>query len=44
MALGRLIPAGTGRMMTKMKNLAADRDKAILDARQTALPPADAAE
>jgi DNA-directed RNA polymerase subunit beta' len=47
--VGRLIPAGTGRMMTKMKNLAADRDKAILAARQTALPPAvtptsDAAE
>jgi DNA-directed RNA polymerase subunit beta' len=47
--VGRLIPAGTGRMMTKMKNLAAERDKAILAARQAALPaaappPADAAE
>jgi hypothetical protein len=35
-------------MMTKMKNIALDRDKAILDARQAALPvtpppPADAA-
>jgi DNA-directed RNA polymerase subunit beta' len=39
--VGRLIPAGTGRMMTRMKNLASERDKAILDARQTAaLPPA----
>ncbi len=46
--VGRLIPAGTGRMMTRMKHLAAERDKAILDARQAALPPAtptsDAAE
>jgi DNA-directed RNA polymerase subunit beta' len=47
--VGRLIPAGTGRMMTKMKNLAADRDKAILAAREAALPapanpPANAAE
>jgi len=46
--VGRLIPAGTGRMMTKMKNIALDRDNAILDARQAALPvtpppPADAA-
>ena len=36
--VGRLIPAGTGGMMTRMKQLAADRDKAILDARQAALP------
>jgi len=52
--VGRLIPAGTGGMMTRMKQIAADRDKAILDARQAAnaavvaLPPAnptsDAAE
>jgi len=46
--VGRLIPAGTGRMMTKMKNIALDRDKAILDARQASLPvtpptPTDAA-
>jgi hypothetical protein len=26
--------------MTRMKQVAADRDKAILDARQAALPPA----
>jgi DNA-directed RNA polymerase subunit beta' len=38
--VGRLIPAGTGGMMTRMKQVAADRDKAILDARQAALPPA----
>jgi DNA-directed RNA polymerase subunit beta' len=36
--VGRLIPAGTGRMMTKLKNVAADRDKAILAAREAALP------
>ncbi|MFM9865206.1 MAG: DNA-directed RNA polymerase subunit beta' [Micropepsaceae bacterium] len=50
--VGRLIPAGTGGMMTKLKNIAADRDKAILAAREAALPapanppapPANAAE
>ncbi len=54
--VGRLIPAGTGGMMTRLKHIAAERDKAILDARQAstpasppALPPAspptsDAAE
>jgi DNA-directed RNA polymerase subunit beta' len=36
--VGRLIPAGTGGMMTRMKQVAADRDKAILAARQAALP------
>jgi DNA-directed RNA polymerase subunit beta' len=34
--VGRLIPAGTGGMMTKLKHLAADRDKAILDSREKA--------
>ncbi len=50
--VGRLIPAGTGGMMTRLKHIAAERDKAILDARQAstpALPPSppptsDAAE
>ncbi len=39
--VGRLIPAGTGGMMTRLKHIAAERDKAILDARQAALPPAN---
>jgi DNA-directed RNA polymerase subunit beta' len=39
--VGRLIPAGTGGMMTKLKHLASERDKAILDARTAALPPAN---
>ena len=42
--VGRLIPAGTGGMMTRMKHIAAERDKAILDARQAALPPATPAD
>jgi DNA-directed RNA polymerase subunit beta' len=36
--VGRLIPAGTGGMMTRIKQVAADRDKAILAAREAALP------
>ncbi len=36
--VGRLIPAGTGSMMTRIKQVAADRDKAILAAREAALP------
>ena len=36
--VGRLIPAGTGGMMTRLKHVAAERDKAILAARQTATP------
>jgi DNA-directed RNA polymerase subunit beta' len=36
--VGRLIPAGTGGMMTRLKHVAAERDKAILAARQAATP------
>jgi len=36
--VGRLIPAGTGGMMTRIKQVAAERDKAILAARESALP------
>jgi DNA-directed RNA polymerase subunit beta' len=47
--VGRLIPAGTGGMMTRIKNIAADRDKKILEQRDTPQLPAptstpDAAE
>jgi DNA-directed RNA polymerase subunit beta' len=42
--VGRLIPAGTGAMLTRLKQIAADRDKAILAARKEALPaPEEAA-
>jgi DNA-directed RNA polymerase subunit beta' len=33
--VGRLIPAGTGGMMTRIKNIAAERDKKILEQRET---------
>ncbi|MFN9164132.1 MAG: DNA-directed RNA polymerase subunit beta' [Alphaproteobacteria bacterium] len=42
--VGRLIPAGTGGMMTRLKHVAAERDKAILAARQAATPALPAAE
>jgi DNA-directed RNA polymerase subunit beta' len=43
--VGRLIPVGTGGMMTRIKQIAADRDKAIVAARDmVALPKPDAAE
>jgi DNA-directed RNA polymerase subunit beta' len=46
--VGRLIPAGTGGMMTRIKQIAADRDRAIIASREAALPAptpaADAAE
>ena len=38
--VGRLIPAGTGGMMTRLKQVAAERDKAILEARKAAAPAA----
>ena len=31
--VGRLIPAGTGRQVNDVKEVAADRDQALLDAR-----------
>jgi DNA-directed RNA polymerase subunit beta' len=43
--VGRLIPAGTGGMMTRIKQIAADRDRAIIASREAALPaPAPAAD
>ncbi|HAH10564.1 MAG TPA: DNA-directed RNA polymerase subunit beta', partial [Alphaproteobacteria bacterium] len=43
--VGRLIPAGTGGMLARLKQVAADRDKAIVEQReQPALPAPDAAE
>jgi DNA-directed RNA polymerase subunit beta' len=45
--VGRLIPAGTGGAVDRFKQVAVDRDRAILDARGTdqmpALPPTDSA-
>ena len=34
--VGRLIPAGTGRMMTKVRQVASKRDELILEAREVA--------
>ena len=34
--VGRLIPAGTGRQVNDVKQVAADRDQALLDARASA--------
>ncbi len=43
--VGRLIPAGTGGMLARLKQVAADRDKVIVEQReQPALPAPDAAE
>jgi len=43
--VGRLIPAGTGRVMNRLRQIAADRDKAAIAApdevRTEALPPAE---
>ena len=40
--MGRLIPAGTGAFMNKMRSIAADRDREIAElsqAEEAALPP-----
>ncbi len=37
--VGRLIPAGTGRFMNRMKQVAARRDREILEGRETAAAP-----
>jgi DNA-directed RNA polymerase subunit beta' len=46
--VGRLIPAGTGAFMNKMRTIAADRDREIAELSQAeepvALPPADEGE
>ena len=38
--VGRLIPAGTGAMMTRLKQIAADRDRAFADALESELQAA----
>ena len=39
--VGRLIPAGTGRMMNKIRQVAQKRDDLILDAREAEEPMAE---
>ena len=42
--VGRLIPAGTGSVMNRLRRIAADRDKAILAARAAAVPAIEGGE
>ncbi len=42
--VGRLIPAGTGAVMNRMRRLASDRDRVIAAARAQAAEAAEAAE
>ncbi len=42
--VGRLIPAGTGSVMNKLRSIAAGRDAGRLPVQTPALPPAEAAE
>ncbi|MEK9760485.1 MAG: DNA-directed RNA polymerase subunit beta', partial [Candidatus Puniceispirillum sp.] len=42
--VGRLIPAGTGSVMNRLRRIAADRDKAILAARSAAVPAIESGE
>jgi DNA-directed RNA polymerase subunit beta' len=42
--VGRLIPAGTGSVMNRLKKIAADRDRVIAESGQTALPEQTAAD
>ncbi|MEL0042255.1 MAG: DNA-directed RNA polymerase subunit beta', partial [Candidatus Puniceispirillum sp.] len=42
--VGRLIPAGTGSVMNRLRRIAADRDKAILAARAAAVPAIESGE
>jgi DNA-directed RNA polymerase subunit beta' len=37
--VGRLIPAGTGGAIARIRRIAAERDKAIQDERAAAIPP-----
>ena len=39
--VGRLIPAGTGSVMNRLKAIAAERDKQVTANQAKALPPAD---
>ena len=38
MIVGRLIPAGTGSVMNRLRRIAADRDKAIIAQREAEAP------
>jgi DNA-directed RNA polymerase subunit beta' len=40
--VGRLIPAGTGSVMKRLRRIAADRDKVIMDERAAAAPALEA--
>ena len=42
--VGRLIPAGTGSVMNRLRRIAADRDKAIIAQRAAEAPALDVAE
>ena len=42
--VGRLIPAGTGSVMNRLRRIAADRDKVILAARAAAVPAIEIVE
>jgi len=42
--VGRLIPAGTGSVMKRLRSIAADRDRVIMDERATATPALEAME
>ncbi|OYW07191.1 MAG: hypothetical protein B7Z59_12275, partial [Acidiphilium sp. 37-67-22] len=39
--VGRLIPAGTGSVMSRLRSIAAGRDRSTLASTRTALPAAD---
>ena len=42
--VGRLIPAGTGSVMNRLRRIAADRDKAIIAQREAEAPVLDVQE
>src|SRR6056300_1072436 len=42
--VGRLIPAGTGSVMKRLRSIAADRDRVIMDERAAATPALEAME
>ena len=42
--VGRLIPAGTGSVMNRLRRIAADRDKAVIAQRAAEAPALDVAE
>ena len=44
MIVGRLIPAGTGSVMKRLRRIAADRDRAIQEERAAAAPALESIE